>query len=127
MPMIEVSFDTYKELTMRRPDESVSYDDVIRKLMKLAPIGEARDQRSSKKAWNYKGVMFPHGTEFRADYKGSVHTAKIEDGEWIQAATRYRSPSEAASAVTGNSVNGWTFWVARLPGETKWRYLKSMR
>ena len=37
------------------------------------------------------------------------------------------SPSEAAHVVTGTSVNGWTFWEARLPGESRWRLLKSMR
>jgi hypothetical protein len=69
----------------------------------------------------------PHGTELRANYKGITHVAKIGDGEWIQNDQAQTSPSAAADAITGNSVNGWTFWEAKLPGEHRWRLLKSMR
>jgi hypothetical protein len=127
MPMIEVSFDTYKELTMRRANESVTYDDVIRKLLKLPPIVGAQTHELTKKSWTYKGVTFPHGTELRVNYKGTLHTAKIDDGEWIQEGETRNSPSEAAHAITKTSINGWTFWEARLPGEDRWRILKSMR
>jgi hypothetical protein len=127
MPMIEVSFDTYKELTMRRANESVTYDDVVRKLLKLPPIVGAQTPERTKKSWTYKGVTFPHGTELRANYKGALHTAKIDDGEWIQEGKTRNSPSEAAHAITKTSINGWTFWEARLPGEDRWRILKSMR
>lgn len=126
MPMIDISFDTYKELTMRRANETVTYDDVIRELLKLKPKIHAATA-PTKKPWIYKGVTFPHGTELRANYKGAIHTAKIEDGEWIQNGQVRSSPSEAAHAVTGNSVNGWSFWEAKLPGEDRWRVLKSMR
>jgi hypothetical protein len=126
MPMIEISFDTYKQLTLRRADETVSYDDVIRDLLKLPRIG-ATSTQPAKKGWTYKGVTFPHGTELRAHYKGEAHTARIDEGEWIQGETTMNSPSEAAYTVTGNNVNGWTFWEARLPGENRWRLLKSMR
>jgi hypothetical protein len=125
--MIEISFDTYKQLTFRRADETITYDDVIRDLLKLPRIGAAGSGRSAKKGWTYKGVTFPHGTELRANYKGELHAARIDDGEWIQGETTMNSPSEAAHVVTGNSVNGWTFWEARLPGEDRWRLLKSMR
>ena len=124
--MIEISFDTYKQLTLRRDNETVSYDDVIRDLLKL-PRVSATATGPSKKGWSYKGVTFPHGTDLRANYKGAVHTARIDDGEWIQDGTTMNSPSEAAHAVTGTSVNGWTFWEARLPGESDWTIIKWMR
>ena len=127
MPMIEISFDTYKQLTLRRADETVSYDDVIRDLLKLPRISATASTKPLKKAWTNKGVTFPHGTELRANYKGEIHTARIDDGEWMQGETKMNSPSEAAHAVTSTSVNGWTFWEARLPGEDRWRLLKSMR
>lgn len=127
MPMVEISFDTYKHLTLRRDNEAVTYDDVIRDLLKLPRIGATASAQPAKKGWSYKGVTFPHGTELRANYKDAVHSARIDDGEWIQGDTPMHSPSEAAHAVTGTSVNGWTFWEARLPGEDRWRLLKSMR
>jgi hypothetical protein len=126
MPTIEISFDTYKQLTMRREHERVSYDDVIRGLMKLPPVGDAKGKPSDKKSWQYKGATLPHGTDIRCSYKGAEYAAKIDDGKWVQDGKVRTSPSEAAHAVTGNSVNGWTFWEARLPGEDRWRILKSM-
>jgi hypothetical protein len=124
--MIEISFDTYKQLTMLRGDESVTYDDVIRRLMKL-PLLVAQPSGPTKKPWTYKNVTLPDGTDLRANYKGEAHTAKIDDGAWIQEGRVMNSPSEAATAITKNSVNGWNFWEARLPGETRWRIIKSMR
>jgi hypothetical protein len=91
-------------------------DDVIRDLLKLPRVGATASAQPTKKGWTYKGVTFPHGTELRANYKGEVHTARINDGEWIQGETPMNSPSEAAHAVTGNGRNGWTFWEARLAG-----------
>jgi Restriction Enzyme Adenine Methylase Associated len=126
MPMVEISFDTYKQLTMLRGDESVTYDDVIRKLMKLPPV-TAQSFTPAKKSWTYKNVTLPDATDLRANYKGETYTAKINDGAWIQNGQIMNSPSEAATAITKTSVNGWTFWEARLPGDTRWRMIKSMR
>jgi hypothetical protein len=95
--------------------------------MGLPPIEATNLQQFGKKSWTYKGVTFPHGTEFRANYKGALHTAKIEDGEWMQEGEIRGSPSEAANAITNTTINGWTFWEARLPGEDRWRILTSMR
>ncbi len=127
MPVVEISFDTYKHLTLRREDETVTYDDVVRDLLKLPRLGATASAEPAKKGWTNKGVTIPHGTELRANYKGDIHTARIDDGQWIQGGTTMNSPSEAAHVVTGTSVNGWTFWEARLPGESRWRLLKSMR
>ena len=126
--MIDISFDTYKALTMRRVTESVTYDDVIRKLLELPPATQPAQQVSNDaKAWAYKGVSLPDGTALRANYKGATHVAKISNGQWIQNDTPQTSPSAAAYAITGNSVNGWDFWEARLPGEDRWRSLSKFR
>jgi hypothetical protein len=127
MPMIDISFDTYKQLTLLRSSEDVSYDDVIRDLLKLPPAAPAEQSKPEKKAWSYKNVTLPHGTDLRATYKGTTHVAKIIDGEWIQNEQAQTSPSAAADAITGNSVNGWTFWEAKLPDQHRWRLLKSLR
>ena len=129
MPMIDITFDTYKALTMRRATEAVSYDDVIRDLLKLPPANppSARENSENKKAWAYRGANLPHGTALRANYKGTTHIAHIADGEWIQDGSKQTSPSAAAFAITNNSVNGWDFWEARLPGEDRWRLLSMFR
>jgi hypothetical protein len=124
---ITVSFPTFKALTALRPDEATTYDDVIRKLLGLEVASHKSTVATDRAPWVYKGVEFPHGTEFRAVYKGRSFTAHIEDGKWIQNGVQRGSPSEAAHAITSTNINGWNFWQARLPGESHWRDLKSFR
>jgi hypothetical protein len=125
--MIDISFDTYKQLTLLRSSEDVTYDEVIRSLLKIPPVTPAEQSKPEKKAWSYKSITLPHGTDLRATYKGTTHIAKIVDGEWIQNGAAQTSPSAAANAITGNSVNGWDFWEAKLPDHPRWRLLNSLR
>jgi hypothetical protein len=74
-----------------------------------------------------KGVKFPHGTEFRATYKGQIFNGVVEDGALAVNGKRFSSPSAAAVAITGNPVNGWIFWECKMPGQTKWKTIKSYR
>ena len=130
MHTIEVDFDVFKQLTVRRATEDVSYNDVIRELLGLGqgktnttkePTGPSTDD------WVAKGVRFPTGTEFRATYKGQVRTGRVEGGALAVNGKRYDSPSAAAVAVTGSPVNGWRFWECRLPGKSSWQLIESLR
>lgn len=125
MAMIEVGFEVYKALTARRATEDTTYSDVIAELLGL-PAGSEPGQ-PEKKDWIYKNARCPHGTEWRAIYKGFPYRADIVDGVLVYDGQPMNSPSEAAHAVTGTSVNGWTFWEYRLPGSSKWRPLVSLR
>lgn len=126
MNTIEVDFDVYKALTLRRENEEVSFNDVLRDLLKLgakpksAYSGAAGD-------WVTKGVHFPAGTEFRATYKGKEHTGRVEGGALIVDGKRFGSPSAAAVAITKNPVNGWSFWECRYPGRSSWALITSLR
>ena len=130
MHTIEVDFDVFKQLTIRRATEDVSYNDVIREL-----LGLGQDKSSTTKErtgpspddWVTKGVWFPAGTEFRATYKGQVRTARVESGVLVVNGQHYDSPSAAAVAITGSSVNGWRFWECRLPGKFSWQLIESLR
>ena len=129
MPTIEVDFDVYKALMMRRPSESVTENDVLRDLLQLprktalspVPAGPAPND------WLTKGVRFPAGTELRAHYKGQTHLGRVESGALVINGKRYDSPSSAAVSITGSAVNGWRFWEARLPGEAGWKMIESLR
>ena len=129
MAAIEVDFDVFKELTARRPSEDVTHNDVLRELLKLRPVRhDAPPDRAIELGCTFKGVHFPEGTQFRASYKGKVHTAAVRRSQWVDSEGIPRnSPSEAASGVTGNNVNGWTFWEAKRPGDTRWRKLEALR
>ena len=136
MHTIEVDFDVYKALTLRRPTESVTANDVLRELLGLprashvsysAQMPAAIVPPTDPGAWISKGVRFPHGTEFRAHYKGETHLARVEKGALVYNNKRYDSPSAAAMAITGSPVNGWTFWECRMPGQAAWQIIKARR
>ena len=132
MHTIEIDFEVFKALTILRQTEHVTYNDVIRKLLKLqirkqTPEPSTRAAENDSGAWTSKGVKFPEGTEFRANYKGQTIYAHVRDNALVVNGQKASSPSDAARVVTGNSVNGWTFWQCKLPGETRWRGLQGMR
>lgn len=130
MPTIEVDFDVFKAITVRRPSEEVTENDVLRDLLGLPPKKPRATTTSSGPApgdWVAKGVRFPAGTELRAHYKGQTYLARVEGGALVVDGKRFDSPSAAAMSITGNPVNGWTFWECRLPGQTRWQMLKALR
>ncbi len=127
---IEIDFDVFKELTSRRAIESISYNDVLRDILGLKPLNEPElksDVAVLKQGWTSKGVAFPEGTEFRAEYKGQTIVGRVESGLMVVNGKRFDSPSSAAGSITDNSVNGWTFWECRFPGDVTWRLIKSLR
>lgn len=130
MMNIEIDFDVFKELTNRRVTENITYNDVLRELLGLNPAKTSVTSstfESSAGAWTTKGVTFPAGTEFRANYKGQTIIGKVESGFLVVNEKRFDSPSAAAVSITGNMVNGWIFWECRLPGKTSWQIIKTLR
>ena len=130
MHTIDVDFEVFKQLTIRRATEQVTYNDVVRELLGLKPAAAAVAKAAnglSAEDWVAKGVRFPAGTEFRANYKGKVHTARVEGGALVLNGQRYDSPSPAALSVTDSAVNGWRFWECRLPGKSTWQLMENLR
>ena len=125
MPAIDIDFDAYKALTSMRETEATTYNDVIRKLLRL---GDAKPAAIAPGTAHFDGVAFPEGSQFAVTYKGRTYTAEIKGGVWVgQDGITRKTPSQAASAITGNNVNGWKFWSARRPGETAWLKLAEFR
>ena len=130
MTNIEIDFEVFKELTNRRATENVTYNDVLREMLGLSPLKVTATKsiiELAADAWTTKGVTFPAGTEFRANYKGQTILTKVESGSLVLNGKRYDSPSAAAVSITGNMVNGWIFWECRLPGKTSWQTIKMLR
>jgi predicted CopG family antitoxin len=131
---IEIDFDVFKTLTMHRDSEETTYNDVLRKLLKLPPKpkfggsseSEANSTISDSVAWVSKGVAFPSGTVFRRTYKGSLFTAKIEEGKFLLEGKKFDSLSSAAMSITKSNVDGWGFWECKRPGEA-WILAKALR
>ncbi len=130
---IDIDFDVWKAITNLRKTPEVAENDVLRELLglSLAKSFKAQSDGAAQSSvgipWVWKGVTFPHGTEFRVEYGGRKYYAKVEDGAIVYDGKRYKSPSPAAKAVTGNSVNGWTFWECRMPGKNAWVSLGKLR
>lgn len=130
MQSIEIDFDVYKELTMKRENESVSYNDVIRSLLGLDPSHNNSNldgTYDSSEDWVTKGIRFPKGTEFRANLNGRAYTGKVEKGALCVDGKRHTSPSSAAAGLAGYAVNGWRFWEVKLPGKSSWQVMDRFR
>lgn len=127
METIEIDFEVFKELTLRRASEDVTYNDVLRHLLGLSSKKSIVNLVSGEGAWVTKGIRFPSGTEFRATYKGQTYKGTVESGKLVVENKRFDSPSAAAVHITGNPVNGWTFWECRVPGKASWQMIKSLR
>lgn len=131
MRTIEVDFDVFKALTSRRPSEEVTENDVLRGLLGLpsnaSPAAPEAANIADAGDWIVKGIRFPKGTEFRANYKGQTWLGRVERGTLVVNGNRFGSPSAAAFAITKSGVNGWTFWECRLPGQPSWQIIKGLR
>lgn len=129
MRTIEVDFDVFKALTLRRPSESVTENDVLRELLGLPTQRQAAAIASGPAPgdWISKGVRFPAGTEFRASYKGQTYLGRVENAALVLNEQRFDSPSAAAMSITTGPVNGWNFWECRVPGQASWRVLREFR
>ena len=130
MATIDIDFDLFKELTIRRTSEDETISDVIRKILAASSstgFVHSEDE-PTQAAVVFAGTIFPEGTIFEATYKGRTYYAKIKDGAWRDSAGAIRtSPSDAARAVTNTNVNGWRFWKAKRPGDPTFRFLEQLR
>jgi len=130
MRQIEIDFDVFKELTAHLENESDSYNSVLRRLLKLPPPTMVKSplRKQAGKPWISKGVNFEHETEFRANYKGQLFTASINDGRlMVSEHGASSSLSHAARLITNTSVDGWTFWEVKGPSDSRWRKAGELR
>lgn len=128
MPSIEIDFDVYKQLTVLRETETVTYNDVVRKLLKLPSQPHAKAEASTGAPWIVSDTSFPAGSEFIVEYKGELISGLVKDGKLqLSDGRKFTTPSAAAVSVTGSNVNGWRFWKCKLPGATKFVLLERLR
>ena len=118
MKSIDIDFEVYKGMTNMLVSEDDTYNDVIRRLLKLpAPVAE---KKNGVIEWMSKGRGFPEGTRFRATFNGEQYAAEIKDGKFVYNGKTFRSFSGAACEITGSQRNGWDFWEQIRPGSNTW-------
>ena len=126
MHSIEVDFEVFKALTMRRAAETVTYNDVIRDLLNLSKA-QPTNSVGPVRYLVCRGGRIPIGTKLRASYRGVQYEAVVTDRGIDFQGKCYRTPSKAAMAITKSNINGWNFWDAQPPGATGWRKLTALR
>lgn len=129
MHSINIDFEVFKELTIRRETEEMTYNDVIRNLLGLEAVNSKNDQIEKQQGAQFisKGIIFPHGTKFRSNYKGRLYYAEVDNGSLVYNGETHSSFSSAAMAITKTNVNGWNFWECQRPNETGWIPIKKVR
>jgi hypothetical protein len=129
MPQIDIDFEVFKELTIRRSAEDVTYNDVIRELLKLSkPAKSTKPTMNGNKPWVVSDTSFPAGAEFTADYKGTTYSGIARSGKLeLSDGSKFTTPSAAAVHITGSNVNGWRFWKCKLPGASHFVLIERLR
>jgi hypothetical protein len=84
--------------------------------------------RSVERAANPRGNGLALPLDIFVTYKHRKYSARLEPG-WVVSyeGGRYPTPSAAARAVTGNTVNGWRFWKFADPYSDRHAAIESLR
>lgn len=136
---IEIDWDIHKLIeTERRSFDEAPYV-ALRRLLRLPElkVGSASEARDIGTGipWTDDGVTVPHGSLAKMEYdRGSqVYEGQFLNGRLVVNGQPFDSLSAAAIALAitkggkKTSLNGWNYWKAKFPGETKWRTLNDMR
>lgn len=139
MQQIDIDFEVFKALTMMRRNEAHTYNEVIRDLLGIqqspgrrltegfSSLTDGLSSSNEPGGFLSRGLFLPNGTMLRATHKGKEYRASISNDGWFdEDGTPRNSPSEAASHITGNNVNGRRFWQAKRPSDTDWRNLDTL-
>jgi hypothetical protein len=131
---IEIDVDVNRWIESKRASFEQTHNDILRAeagLFSPQPATEAGERSNGEAAdagaWSGKGATLPAGTRLRMSYNGKAYTGVIESGAWLVNGVRHVSPSAAASAVAGVSLNGWIYWEAQLFGKEKWEPISKFR
>ncbi|NGM44182.1 hypothetical protein G5B31_01385 [Rhodobacter sp. SGA-6-6] len=146
MKTIEIDFDVHRLIELERQGFDEPENSALRRLLKLptsnAPSTPTKAAAGSEgpeettdagMAWSWKGVVLPHGTQLRMEYRGQMVRGQVQNGKWVVAGKPYTSPSDAAGSSVKTkrgdrpSLNGWVYWEVKRPTDTSWRKLNSLK
>ncbi len=146
---IEIDFDIHQMIELERRGFDEPAYVALRRLLSLpakeknsdnqtesARGANTSNQRNAGKPFVQDGVQVPHGSRARMEYmRGEqVYEGEFLDGKLVVNGIDYKalSPAAKALAITKNGthpdeLNGWLYWEAQFPGETRWRKLWDLR
>lgn len=124
-----ISLETYKLIEEQRVSFDESHDEILmRALSDLKPatnLSMSNSVNNSGLFW--KGIFIENETELRANYKGVLHTAIVQNGRIFYNNKDYKSPSAAAIDATGTNINGWLFWEYYDAKANAWTLISKLR
>ena len=129
---IEIDFEVFQLIQLERKSFEDSNNDAVRRLLKLndrnvAPSPKIPQPTTSEGIELRYGVFLQNGTDMRMLSKGLHHQGVVKGGKiWVNG-NEFTSPSDAAHAITGTSVNGWVYWEVKFPGASQWVPLNVLR
>ena len=125
---IEIDLEVYKLIEANRKSFAQTENEILREILNLKPeIKRIRSYIADTGLDIGDGVLLPEGSVLRKKYKGQVYEVEVRGGQILYNGKGYTSPSGAAVAVTGSSVNGWTFWEVKRPNDGDFKLLDSLR
>jgi hypothetical protein len=136
---IEIDFQVFKELTVRRSNENVSYNDVLRDILDIdatatetSPAGLAGVRAQSLTpnvggGYAFRGGFLPNGSKLKALFKNRIYTAEIIDGKWVgEDGVSHATPTAACTHITGTATSYGRFWSVKRPNDIEWVRLSSL-
>ena len=123
---ISIDLDVYKAIQQRLESFTDNPNQVLRKIFGL----EATQEKASPppgQGIHVGGVHLKEGLKLRSRFKGRMLEAEVRNGKIHYDGREYTSPSGAAVAATGTSVNGWRFWQYLDGTSGGWRPLTVLR
>ena len=131
---IEIDVEVNRWLEGKRISFDQTHNDILRIEAGLPSLSRRSaaaagtpSNGESAGAWTAKGATLPAGTRLRMSYNGKTFNGAIDSGTWLVNGARHVSPSAAASALAGVSLNGWIYWEAELPGTNRWQPISKFR
>lgn len=101
--------------TARIAAEEAPRDDRPRR---QARAGKSDRRGSTVRKFTIAMPLGANSVEIVFPYRGERHLGRIDaEGQVYHAGQVYSSPSTAATAITGNAVNGWRRWRVELAGD----------
>lgn len=141
MEKIEIDWDIHQLIERERRGFDEPPFTALRRLLKLpepiasAPSQPKPDAHGSGTPWTEDGVSVPHGSAARMEYDRGrqVYEGQFLNGRLVVNGQSFKTLSAAASTIavtkggSKTNLNGWNYWHAKFPGETRWRLLGELR
>lgn len=130
MKTIGIDFKVWQQVMARLQDENDTpenwLDRHLRQEFEMPKPGKT--SAPAVAYWGSRGGLIPVGTKLRARYKGVMHEAEVTSKGIVHNGKTYPDVSNAASGIVKiPGRNGWTFFEAQTPGDSRWRPLNTLR